>query len=137
MKTKINAVLSLMLIIALTAAAFVMTSCGKNENTPVVTGTEETAVTITVTVVWPDGSSTDYAITTAEKTLYGALDGEGLIGGEDGPYGFYLKEVGGVTADYDTDGAYWALYKDGEYMMVGMEKENIRDGGRYSIVYSK
>ena len=135
MKTKINAVLSLMLIIALTAAAFVMTSCGKNENTPEVTRTGE--VTITVTVVWPGGSSTDYAITTAEKTLYGALDGEGLIGGEDGPYGFYLKEVGGVTADYDTDGAYWALYKDGEYMMVGMETENIRDGGRYSIVYSK
>ena len=137
MKTKINAILSLMLIIALTAAAFVMTSCGKNENTPEVTGTEEKAVTITVTVVWADGSSTDYAITTTEKTLYGAMSGEGLIGGEDGPYGFYLKEVNGIRADYDLDGAYWALYKNGEMMMTGMESENIADGGRYSIVYTK
>ena len=137
MKTKINAILSLMLIIALTAAAFVMTSCGKNENTPEVTGTEEKTVTITVTVVWADGSSTDYVITTVEKTLYGALDGEGLVGGEDGPYGFYLKEVNGIRADYDLDGAYWALYKNGEMMMTGMESENIADGGRYSIVYTK
>lgn len=144
-----------MLIIALTAAAaFVVTSCDSNKTpdpskTATATGTEQTdisatsadteeeKVTVTVSVTMNDGSTKDYSITTSEKTLYGAVNSLGIIDGEDGPYGFYLKTVNGVTADYDVDGAYWALYKSGEYLMTGMESTFIADGEHYEIVYTK
>ena len=45
-----------------------------------------------------------------------ALD---LIAGEDSQYGLYVKTVNGITADYDTDGSYWAFYIDGEYAQTG------------------
>jgi hypothetical protein len=36
---------------------------------------------------------------------------EGLtVEGEESDYGLYVKTVNGITADYETDGAYWAFY---------------------------
>ena len=61
----------------------------------------------------------------------------GFVSGENGPYGLYIKTVDGITADYDSDGAYWAMYKDGEYLMTGAKDTKIAEGERYELVYTK
>lgn len=156
MKTKFTKILSLVLVFALTAAvALTFTSCDNGKTpAPTKTGTvtapattpataqtgdatkDEAKITIVVSVTTKDGSTKDFTINTAEKNLYAAVNSLGIIAGEDSAYGFYLKTVEGVTADYDTDGAYWALYKGGEYLMTGMESTPIADGEHYEIVYT-
>lgn len=64
-------------------------------------------------------------VSTDEAVLGDALVAAGLIAGEEGDYGLYVKTVNGMTLDYDTDGMYWAFYIDGEYAMTGVDGENI------------
>lgn len=73
-----------------------------------------------------------------DKTILGeALIEHNLIAGEEGPYGLYIKQVNGITADYDIDQSYWGFYKNGEYMMSGVDTTEISDGEHYELVYSK
>ena len=53
-------------------------------------------------------------IHTDQETVGAALLELGLIAGEESEYGLFIKTVNGLTADYDTDGVYWAFYIDGE-----------------------
>ena len=53
---------------------------------------------LAVQVVYEDGSSEDFQISTDAEFLGGALIEAGLIEGEEGPYGLYITTVGGVTA---------------------------------------
>ena len=59
----------------------------------------------------------------------------GIIEGEQGPYGLYVKAVNGVYADYDTDGAYWAFYINGEYAETGVDMTEIDETAVYSFRY--
>ena len=60
-----------------------------------------------------------------------------LVEGDTSEYGLYIKKVNGVTADYDTDGAYWGLNKDGEPTPVGASAITVTDGEHYELVYTK
>ena len=61
----------------------------------------------------------------------------GLIEGEEGAYGLYVKKVNGITADYDTDQTYWAFYINGEMAMTGVDATDIEAGSVYSFKVSK
>ena len=80
-----------------------------------------------------EGQSVTFTIHTDKATLGEALLEHGLIVGEDGPYGLYVKFVNGIEADYDKDQTYWALYKSGVYMMTGVDTTNIADGEHYEL----
>ncbi|MBO4413827.1 MAG: DUF4430 domain-containing protein [Clostridia bacterium] len=108
-----------------------MSSCGKKD-----TGTQ-TQKTITVKVTDNEGKETSFTIKTDAEFLRGALEQEKLIEGEESQYGLYVKVVNGVTADYNTDGAYWGFYKGGEYLMTGVDETPIKDGDTFEIVYTK
>ncbi len=97
----------------------------------------ENKITITVDVVGSDGTTTPFTIQTAETTLRAALEQEKLIQGEDGPYGLYIKTVNGELADYDVNGAYWALYIGEEMAMTGVDSIQLTDGAHYKLVYTK
>ena len=84
-----------------------------------------------------DGNETKFIVKTDAETVGKALIDAGLIEGEDGPYGLYVKKVNGVLADYDKDQTYWAFYVDGEYGMNGVDKTDIEDGKVYSFRVSK
>ena len=81
--------------------------------------------------------SVTFTIKTDATTLGDALLEHDLIAGEQGDYGLYVKKVNGLTADYDVDQSYWAFYKNGEYLMTGVDTTNIADGEHYEIVHSK
>ncbi|MBQ9860252.1 MAG: DUF4430 domain-containing protein [Clostridia bacterium] len=124
-------VLSVVLCTVLIAAmALSMTACTDN-NAPA------GAVTFTFQVADGNGKQTDFTITTEKATVGEALLDEGLIKGEDGPYGLYVKEVNGITADYDVDGTYWAFYVNGEMAPTGVDSTAVEDGAVYAFKVEK
>ena len=82
-------------------------------------------------------TSVTFTIKTDKATLGEALTEHSLIEGDPGQYGLYIKKVNGITADYDVDKSYWGFYKNGEYMMTGVDSTNISDGEHYELVYEK
>ena len=124
MKKSLSLVLCVVLIAAL---ALFAAGCG--------TGSNETTgeKSFTFIVVDLDGNETTHEITTTAKTVGEALMAEGLIDGEEGPYGLYVKTVGGITLDYETDGKYWAFYEGEEYGLTGVDVTEITDGATYSF----
>ena len=48
-----------------------------------------------------------------------------------------VDTVNGIKYDYNTDGAYWAFYVNGEYAMSGVDSTDIVDGTTYSMVATK
>ena len=65
-----------------------------------------------------DGNSTHYMIKTDKETVGEALVENGLIAGDDGEYGLYVKTVNGITLDFDKDGKYWAFYEENTAFIV-------------------
>ena len=105
------------------------------ENTVEVLGEGKTKFLFTV--VDKDGKETNFEIHTDKKTVGEALLDLKLIAGEDGEFGLYVKEVNGITADYDVDQTYWAFYVDGEYAMSGVDATTIEDGKTYAFKVEK
>lgn len=96
----------------------------------------EGAKTVEVEVKVEEKSVT-FTLHTDAETLGDALLAHNLIAGEESEYGMYVKVVNGITADYDVDQSYWGFYKDGEYMMSGVDTTVIADGESYELVYTK
>ena len=94
------------------------------------------AKTVTVLVVAEEQTLT-FTIHTDKETLGDALLEHGLIEGEEGPFGIYIKKVNGILADYDVDQTYWSLTKGGEIMMVGVDGATIADGEQYELTKAK
>ncbi len=94
------------------------------------------AKTIKVEVKAEDKTVT-FTVKTDATTVGAALLEQKLIAGEDGAYGLYIKTVNGITADYETDKAYWAFYVNGEYALSGVDTTDIDESVTYGLVYSK
>ncbi|MBD5519922.1 MAG: DUF4430 domain-containing protein [Lachnospiraceae bacterium] len=87
----------------------------------------------TLTVVDKEGSETQFEIHTDKETVGDALTELDFIEGEESEYGLYVKTVNGITADYDTDGVYWAFYVNDEYASSGVDSTTITSGESYSF----
>ena len=96
----------------------------------------EGAKTIDVEVKVND-QAVKFTIHTDKDTVGAALMEHGLIAGEEGAYGLYVKVVNGITADYDVDQSYWSFYINGEYAMTGVDVTPIDESAVYSLVYTK
>jgi len=81
-----------------------------------------------------DGTVTKYLIHTDATTVGEALLALELIAGDESDYGLYVTTVNGITADWDTEKAYWAFYIDGEYAMTGVDATEIVAGATYELV---
>ena len=66
-----------------------------------------------------------------------ALEELGIIAGDESEWGLYVKTINGITADYDTDGSYWAFYIDGEYAMTGVDATEIDEDAVYAFAIEK
>ncbi|MBE5866817.1 MAG: DUF4430 domain-containing protein [Lachnospiraceae bacterium] len=89
--------------------------------------------TFTFTVVDGEGNETVFDIESDKETVGEALLEQGLIEGEEGQYGLYVKTVNGIIADYETTGTYWAFYINGEYGTTGVDMTPITEGENYSF----
>ena len=78
-----------------------------------------------------------FTLQTDKETVGEALLEHGLIDGENGAYGLYVKIVNGITADFDVDQSYWAFYINGEMAMTGVDMTPIEEGVVYKLAYTK
>ena len=141
MKCALSCILCAVLIVAMT---LVTAGCSGNatKTSGEVTGEAvmtdgavlgEGANVFKFTVVDVEGKSVTGEIHT-DKTIVGeALQELGVIAGEQGQYGLYVKTVNGITLDYDKDGKYWAFYVNDGYASAGVDQTNIEAGVTYSF----
>jgi len=143
MKKRISvALLSVMIVLSM---AVQMMGCSKNEKKvqPEETSVEEVLTLgkgekeFSFSVIDKDGNVTGFMIHTDKAVVGDALMELGLIEGDEGDYGLYVKKVNGITADYDKDGTYWAFYIDGEYAMTGVDNTEITAGASYTFKVEK
>ena len=69
-----------------------------------------------------EGKTTKFLVKTNKTIVGDALQEVGLIEGEEGAYGLYVKTVNGITADWDKDQTYWAFYIGDDYGMGGNDE---------------
>lgn len=135
----------LMCIALLAAAVLCLTGCTGQKNSPAPVQSDVTLSPIgsgskhfTFKASGLDGNViAAYDIHTDESTVGAALLSNGLIAGENSAYGMYVKEVCGVTADYDTDKTYWAFYENNAYAINSADKTNIDESTVYEFRISK
>ncbi|MDO4743233.1 MAG: DUF4430 domain-containing protein [bacterium] len=84
-------------------------------------------------VVNDDTLISKFTVHTDKNTVGEALLDLGVIKGDNGQYGLYVKTVDGITVDYDKDGAYWAFYVDGQYASQGVDSTEIDEGCKYML----
>ena len=97
---------------------------------------EEGLMEFTLIVVHKDGATKEFRFQTADKYVGMVLKAEGLIKGNDGPYGLEITEVDGESAVYERDKAYWALYEGEEYALQGIDTTEVAHGAIYKLVYT-
>lgn len=160
MKTIFKKSLSLFLSFVLITAVALTSGCNDNKETPQ-TGssstlesedvassvTEESKGEITVKgegktkfnfdVTDKDGNVTSFEIHTDKTVVGDALQELGLIEGDEGDFGLYVKKVNGITADFDIDGTYWAFYVNGAYATAGVDSTEIKNGESYAFKVEK
>ncbi|MEE0808543.1 MAG: DUF4430 domain-containing protein [Acutalibacteraceae bacterium] len=139
--------LSAVILVLIAAMALCMTACNETKDdassasTLTVTGTVkeigEGATKFSLSITDGEGNEQKYNVSTDEKTVGAALLKLGVIEGDDGPYGLYIKKVNGITADYDTDGTYWSFYVDGAYASKSADQTEITAGAEYSFKVEK
>ena len=148
-QTKSVRILSVILCVVLIAAMALFAS-GCNDNTTndpvssdVVSTTQEVKnvgegeKSFEFSVTDADGNETCFRVHT-DKTIVGdALQELGLVSGDEGPYGLYVKTVNGKTYDYDTDKMYWAFYINGGYASSSVDATEIEENAVYSFKAEK
>ena len=140
-RNSMKKMLSLLLCVVLIAAmALMATGCSgepaSTEQPNTQTGATEVgqgSVVFYFSVTDTEGKQTDFKIRTNEKTVGAALVAEGLIEGEEGPYGLYVKSVLGKTLDYNKDGKFWAFYENGASALKGVDQTDITPDASYAF----
>lgn len=89
------------------------------------------------TIVDKDGTQTAITVKTDKQTVGEALQENGLIEGEEGAYGLYVKKVNGIPAEYEVDGTYWAFYIDDAYAATGVDVTEIQEESAYMMRVEK
>lgn len=131
--TKVRSFLKFSVSAILTIAlAFSLFACGGKE----AENADGTEITITVAVTNKAGETVEQKVTTTGTTLADALVESGIVEENMDEYGLYILTVNGETADYSVDQSYWALSKNGEYLMTGASSTNIAEGEHYELVYT-
>lgn len=140
MKHALSCILCTVLIVAMALGTTACSDKAKEGAEPVTVETiadgdvlGSGATSFWFTVVDQEGTEVTCEIHT-DKTIVGeALQELGLLAGEEGAYGLYVKTVNGITVDYDKDGKYWAFYVGDEYASSGVDKTEITAGESYAL----
>lgn len=94
--------------------------------------TEQGKKEITVVVTANDYEKT-YTLRTEAEFLGDLLLEEGIVKGEDGPYGLFITEVDGIVAD-ESKQEWWCITRDGgNQMFTSVSEEPLYDGNKYEI----
>lgn len=101
---------------------------------------QEGTKAITIEVVDDKAATKSYSLKTDAEYLREAMDEAKSKGftyeGTESEYGLMISHVNGLRADYTQDGAYWAIYVNGEYGQYGADAQPVADGDTYKFEYT-
>ncbi len=93
---------------------------------------------VTIVIVYEDGTEKKLDYTTdCEYLSELLLEKELVTGYASEEFGFTIESVDGITLNWSTDGAYWALYEGDEYATESAAGITLTEGGVYRLVYEK
>ncbi len=124
--------------VLIAAAALTFTGCNDTKE-PLETAAETATVkgegqtSFYFNVISLDGTVTPFEIRTDKAIVGEALQELGLIAGDEGAYGLYVKTVNGTTINPDKEKAYWAFYEGDTMAPAGVDKTTITPGTTYSF----
>ena len=122
----IFAALALVVVIALMAGLYLTT------RPQAVAGSKQ----VTLVIIHKDGTEKTLEYSTTQEYLADLLlEQELATGYTSEEYGFTIESVDGVTADWEADSAYWALYEGDVYATTSASGIVLTDGGVYKLVY--
>ncbi len=144
-KKLVSWLLCMMLIVAMALTTVGCRTDGQNGGQPATEGQTPGEATVlgegktefSFTVVDKDGNATEFEIHTDKATVGEALLELNLIAGDEGEYGLYVKQVNGITADYDVDQTYWAFYVNDAYATAGVDATAVEAGAKYAFKVEK
>ena len=127
-KKLIIGIVALVAVVAILAVVFIVFK----------PGTSKGAKAVTIEVTDNNEQTTSYNVNTDAEYLSEVFDeiDDLVVEGTTSEYGLYIDTVNGVTADFNVDGAYWAIYVNGDYGMYGADQQPVTDGDTYSLVYT-
>jgi len=128
MKNKKLIIISAAVLAVLVAAVSIILITAKPD-------TQTGSKAIEVTIVHGNNSKKVCDIKTDAEFLGEAVYSEKLVIEEEYKAGFYTV-IDGETADFNKDGAWWCVTKDGEMTNVGMNELPIADGDKFEITYT-
>lgn len=97
---------------------------------------ENSKISISVTVVYKDKTQKVYNIKTNEKYLSDALLQEGLVTEEEHNGTGMYTVIDGQKADYSVDQSWWCVTQNGNMTNYGMDDLIISNGEKYEITYT-
>lgn len=95
---------------------------------------------VTVEVVDDTGKVSEYVTDTDAEYLKGLMDElmkttDFTYEGSISEYGLYINSINKLEAKYDDNGAYWAIYVNGEYGQYGADAQPVNDGDVFRFAY--
>ena len=138
-KTILNKLSLLLVVMLFAAAAFgcgnkatqkTETTAQTQESDVTVLGEESAANVFALTVVDKDGNSTAYEVHTNEENVGQALFALEFINDAS-----FFDTVNGMTASWDEDKAYWAVYVGEEYASVGVGEMTFTEGEKMELSF--
>ncbi len=128
------------LSLALLLLSLCLISCSGNDlwkNAVYKTDTElgNGAATITVDVAYNE-HTVKFTVKTDKSTLADALIEHGIIEGEHGQYGIFIKKANGIEVS-DLNRTYWAIYIGDTLAPTGADGITVENGASYRLVYEK
>lgn len=124
-----NTLSVLLCVVLIAAMALSMAACGTKKEA----ATPQGKVSYTVITVDLEGNETKLEITSDKETVGEELLAQGIIAGDVGDYGLYVKTVNGLTLDWDKDAKYWAFYIGEEYAVTGVDQTKAEEGVTYVL----
>lgn len=94
---------------------------------------QEGSKTLVVEIVHADGSAKEFTCHTDEEYLGPVLVAEGLIEGEEGPYGLYITAADGEAAEGNQ---WWCVTRDGQMVETGVDATPVADGDHFELTMS-
>ena len=150
MKTKNRVLKNIVTFGGIAAAAVVFAGCagGGGTGTTTATGSEASSETsqalktVSLDVVNSKGETKHYEEKTSAEFLRGVMDelkedGDFTYEGSESASGIFIESVNNESANYTTDGAYWAIYVNGQYGNSGADSQTVKDGDEFKLVYEK
>ena len=125
-KKRIAALVAIVVVIALMLGVYLATR----------PETQQGSKAITIQVVHKDGTEKTFTYRTDAEMLGAFLEEKGLISSE-GAHSGMFNIVDGEEVIWEKHKAYWALYINEEYGMLGIYDTPVTDGTVYKLVYTR